>query len=44
MKAVFFLLMWGVATFIVYLIAAAIIQDKIQEIDQMTTVSSTILN
>jgi hypothetical protein len=44
MKALFLLLIWGVASFIVYLFAAAIIQDKVREINEMTMVSSSVLN
>ena len=44
MKADFFLLVWAIATFIVYLLAAVVIQDKIAEINGIKPISSAILN
>lgn len=44
MKAPFFLLMWGLATYVVYLLAASVIQGKISQIRDMELVSSAILN
>jgi hypothetical protein len=44
MKAHFFLLVWAIATFIVYLLSAVIVQDKIAAINTTTLVSSAILN
>lgn len=44
MKAPFFLLMWGLATYAVYLLAASVIQGKISQIRDMELVSSAILN
>ena len=37
-------MIWGLATYVVYLLAAVIIQSKIQQIHDMELVSSAILN